>query len=111
MTPQEREEWVDDQMYEAEHSFNAGRPERKRVPLKKPKERKRLRKGLERGLDLREEGKDVDTIRAEVKKTMFGSGWLLMLFSFFIENWGDDIIAWIISKLFPSGHQPIGEVQ
>lgn len=95
-----RDEFVEDGLYDAEHSFNADRPQSRRFPHKKPKERKRLAKGLGLGFDLREAGKAPVEIAIKLKQEMFGSIWMVLI-QFIWSQWGDDIIAWIIGRLFP----------
>lgn len=92
-----REEFVATGMEDLE-SFNSMRPQKRRV--KKEKHKEKVRKGLESGYDKRMAGKDLDTIRTELKQELFGSIWITII-SFIISNWGDDIIEWIIGKLIP----------
>lgn len=99
-----REEFVEDAMYELEGDFNANRPEHKRV--KKRKDKQRVRKGLERGYDLREQNADVETIEKEVRKAVVGNPLVAWLISFIISNYGDEIIAWILKMLFPNPQAP-----
>lgn len=109
--PMTRDEFVEDAMYELDANFNAGRPDGRRVKGKQ--HRNRVRRGLERGYDLREFGsQDTEAMRKEIRKAMFGNPLVAWFLSFIISNWGDDIIAWIIGKLFPvSGRNSLGELK
>lgn len=102
-----RETFVYESMQELE-TFNSARPEGRRV--KGQKHRNRVQRGLERGWDLKEQGKDMEAVAAGVRTAMFGNPLVMWFLSFIISNWGDDIIAWILKKLFPAqGHFWEGE--
>lgn len=107
MSKETKAEFVEDGMYEFTHTFNSAQPEHKRV--KKKKDFRRVEKGLDRGYDMREEGKDAETIRATLKKEVFGSFWIVIV-TFIWANYRDEIIeailAFIIKRLFPTPQAP-----